>query len=116
MKLTLGVCLIALGLSSVVVAQNSALPVLQPGIHVQLPVLSHAIAKPQADQPGATVLTVTAKGNLYVGARPIEIDDLAGLKASVVYVKAESKASYEQVLTVLSTLSGQPLVLLTDAV
>src|SRR5271169_748049 len=115
MKLIVGMCLITLGLSSVVVAQNPALPVLQPGIHVQLPVLSQATAVPQADQPDATVLIVTAAGNLYVRTRPIEIDARAGLNASIVYVKADARASYQQVLTVLSALRVRPLVLLTEA-
>ncbi len=114
MKQVIQVCLIALGLSSVVVAQNSAPPLQQQGAHVQLPALSRATAMPQADQPDATVVTVTAEGNVYVGADPVGIDALAGLRASVVYVKADAQASYQQVLTILSALNAHQLVLLTE--
>ena len=69
MKSTLGVCLIALTLSNVFAAQDPAVPVLRPGISVDLPVSSQATAMPEAEQQDATVVTITVDGNLYVGTR-----------------------------------------------
>lgn len=115
MKFIFGVCLIALGISSVVAAQNPVVPVLRPGISVELPLSSQAVAVPAADQEDVTVVTVTAEGDLYIGTQPTNVGGLAGLRASTVYVKADARASYQQLLTVLSALKGHQLVLLTEA-
>ena len=115
MKSILGVCLIALTLCNVVAAQDPAVPVLRPGISVELPVSSQATVMPEAEQQDRTVVTITVDGNLYVGTRPVELGELTGLTASPVYVKADARVSYQQVLTVLSALSNHPLVLLTES-
>jgi len=90
------------------------MPVLRPGISVQLPASSLAVAMPEADQQDVTVATVTANGDLYVGVQPIKVGALADLSASTLYVKADARAPYQQVLAVLSALSEHPLVLLTE--
>jgi biopolymer transport protein ExbD len=116
MKSLLGASLIVLAMSSVVAAQNPAAPVLQQqGVQVQMPVSSRAVAMPDADRADATVVTVTAEGELYSGADPIQVAALAGVPGSTVYVKADAGASYQKVLTVLSALKGRQLVLLTEA-
>jgi biopolymer transport protein ExbD len=109
------VCLIAIGIYGIVVQQDPAVPAPRPGIQVQLPVSSLAAAMPEADKQDTTVVTVTAEGNLYLGVQPIQIGALAGLSVSTVYVKADARASYQHVLSVVSALSSHPLVLLTQA-
>jgi biopolymer transport protein ExbD len=69
---------------------------------------------PEADQQDVTVVTITVDGNLYLGTRPVELGELTGLTASPVYVKADARVAYQQVLTVLSALSHHPVVLLTQ--
>jgi biopolymer transport protein ExbD len=115
MKSTIGACVVALELTSALAAQNPAVEVMRSGISVQLPVSSQAIAVLEADQLDATVVTVTAGGDLFVGTQPIAMGSIAGLPPSTVYVKADARAPYQQVLTVLSALSGRRVVLLTEA-
>ena len=114
MKSILGVCLIGLTIGGIGAAQDPTVPGLRQGISVQLPVSSQATAKPEADQQDVTVVTITAGGNLYLGTRPVELGELTGLTASPVYVKADARVSYQQVLTVLSALRNHPVVLLTQ--
>lgn len=114
MKSILGVCLIALTICGGGAAQDHTAPVVRQGISVQLPVSSPATAMPEADQPDVTVVTITVDGNLYLGARPVELGELTGLAASPVYIKADARVAYQQVLTVLSALSHHPVVLLTQ--
>ena len=115
MKSTILAGIMAIVSSGVVVAQNPTAPVLpQQGIQVRLAVSNQAVATPDADRADATVVTVTAEGNLYVGTEPTNVAFLAGLHGSTIYVKADAQAEYQQVLAVLSALGNQPLVLLTQ--
>jgi hypothetical protein len=113
MKFVLGVCLIAVGMTAVAVAQDPTKPVLKQGISVEMPMASEAVAMPAADQLGATVITVTADGEVFLGMQSVAVDALARVPASTVYVKADARASYQQVLTVLEALRSHPVVLLT---
>ena len=113
MKFVLGVCLIAAGMTGMVVAQDPTNPVLRQGISVEMPVASEAVAMPKADEEDATVITLTAAGELFLGLQRVKIDALARVPASTVYVKADARAPYEQVLTVLDALHGHSIVLLT---
>jgi hypothetical protein len=113
MKVVLGVCLIAAGMTGIVVAQDPTKPVLRQGISVEMPVASEAVATPAADEVDATVITLTAEGTLFLGLQRVKIDALARVPASTVYVKADARAPYEQVLTVLDALHGHSIVLLT---
>ena len=113
MKFVLGVCLIAAGMTGMVVAQDPTKPVLRQGISVEMPVASEAVAMPAADEVDATVITLTAEGELFLGLQRVKIDALARVPASTVYVKADARAPYEQVLTVLDALHDHSIVLLT---
>ena len=115
MKSMLGVCLLALTICNIAAAQDPTVPVRRPGISVQLPASNQATAMPEADQQDVAVVTITVDGNLYLGTRPVELGELAGLTKSPVYVKADARVSYQQVLTVLSALSNHSLVLLTQS-
>ena len=112
MKSILGVCLMALAITSAVAAQDPTKPALRVGIPVQMPVASEAVVIPDADALNATVVTVTAEGKLFVGVQPAEEGALKDLPASTVYVKADARVPYQRVLTVLDELRGREVVLL----
>lgn len=115
MKSILAGLVIVLALTGVLLAQNPAVPEKQSGISVQLPVSNQAVAVPDADQKDATVVTVSARGDLYVGTQPVTNGEIAALHASTIYLKADARAPYQQVITVLSAMSGRRVVLLTEA-
>lgn len=116
MKLTMGVIFLGLTLVCAAVAQQDpAKPVLREGKSVQMPVSSQATEMGDADDENATVVAVTAEGNLFVGIRPVQLSDLGKLKAETVYVKGDARAPYQQVLTVLDELRGHSIVLLTSS-
>jgi len=112
-KHVLGVCLMAAGMINTMAGQDSTMPVWRPGISVEMATASHAAAIPEADSLDATVVAVTAVGKIYVGTKPVEVSALAGLPAPTVYVKADARAPYQQVLTVLEALHGHATVLVT---
>jgi biopolymer transport protein ExbD len=115
MNSILKICVTAIVLSNLLIAQNPTAPVMQPVISVQLPVSNQAVAVPDADQKDATVVTVSSRGDIYVGTQPVTNGEIAGLSASTIYLKADARAPYQQVLTVLSVLTGHRVVLLTEA-
>jgi len=115
MKNILGVCLIAAGMSGVMAAQNATKRVLREGIPVTMSVASEAVAMPAADETAATVITVTAEGSVFLGVQAVELNALAEVPASTVYLKADARAPFQQVLTVLEAFHGHSVVLLTTA-
>ena len=94
-------------------AQESAKPPLRRGIHVQMPVASHAVEMPAADEKDATVVSITADGKVFVGIKPVDAASLSSLKEGTIYVKADARTPYQQILAVLDALQGRPVVLLT---
>src|SRR5215831_4817323 len=101
------VCGMAMVLSSVVGAQDNTASVLQQnGIPVRLPASNQATVMPDADRADATVITISAEGDVYLGAQPTDIAVIAGLRVPFVYVKADAQAPYQQVLTILSALNN----------
>ena len=115
MKFTV-LSLIALTMACVAVAQQDPTkPVLRPGISVQMPVSNQAIEMREADDEDATGVAVTADGKLFVGARPAQLSDLGRLNAQTVYMKADARVPYQQILTVLDALHGHSVVLLTSS-
>ena len=94
-------------------AQTKTKPALSSGISVKMPIASHPVEVPAADQPNATVVSVTADGRVFIGTRQVEPGALAGLTQGTVYVKADARVPYQKVLTVLDNLRGRPVVLLT---
>jgi biopolymer transport protein ExbD len=125
MKHLLEVCLIALALATTtVVAQDPTIP-MQRGISVKLPGTSNAVAVPDADEEDALVVVVTQDGRVYLGTDLISPAELAGkIKNELatrddktLYVKADARTPYANVVGVLDTvrtLGVQGLVLLTD--
>ena len=125
MKYLLEVCVIALALATTtVVAQDPTIP-MQRGISVQLPATSNAVAVPSADNEDALVVAVTHDGRVYLGTDLISPADLAGkIKSELatrtdktLYVKADARTPYANVVKVLDAVrnSGvRRLTLLTD--
>jgi biopolymer transport protein ExbD len=66
-----------------------------------------------ADAQNAIVVAVTAAGRVFVGIEPTEPAGLSRLSDRTVYVKADVRAPYQQVLAVLDALRGKSVVLLS---
>lgn len=113
MKHVLGVCLITFVLTAMTGAQDPTKPMRRPGITVQMPFSSQAVEMPAADKEDVTVVSVTEDGKLFLGLRPVELNALSSLNESIVYVKADARATCQSVLTVLDALRGRHVVLLT---
>ncbi len=113
MKNTLGVCLLVLASAVVMVGQETTKPVLRPGISVQMLKDSHAVAMPEADAQDATVVVITRDGKLFLGTKPVEAAALSSVTAGTLYVKADARAPFQNVITVLDALRGRSVVLLT---
>ena len=116
MKSILGICLLTLLIACAAAAQQDPTkPMLRKGISVQMPVSSQATEAREADDEDATVIAVTAEGNLFVGIQPAQLSSLTQLKAPTVYVKADARVPYQKVLSVLDALRGHSVVLLSSA-
>lgn len=87
-------------------------PSLRQGVSVQMASAPNAAPHPEADQPGSVVLALTAAGKLYNGIDPVTPESLANLSARTVYLKADARAPYQSVLSVLDALRGKSVVLL----
>ena len=86
---------------------------LQAGISVSLPLVSNAMAVPDADKEDALIVTVTENGDTNLGVEPIEPDAVADkIRHAVafraekkVYIKADARAQYSDVQKVLIAAS-----------
>jgi len=115
MKSTIGVYLLALTMACAAAAQQDPTKsVLRKAVSVKMPVSNQAIEMPDAEDENATVVAVTADGNLYLGTRPVQLSDLGKLNAETVYVKADARMPYQKMLTLLDTLRPHSVVLLTS--
>ncbi len=113
MKTLIGALGIGALLMSPMGARDSQKPPLKQGISVQMAVAGHPVEMRAADAPKATVVVITADGKVYVGVEPVEPGALSDLRDATVYVKADSRASYQTVLAALDALRGKTVVLLT---
>lgn len=91
---------------------SDSVPVLREGISVDLPITTNAAAVPGADKEDAAVVTLTRNGNLYLGTTEVSSADLIenvnrALSASAgktVYIKADARVPYANVVGVLDRL------------
>ena len=113
MKTVIAACLVGSILICGASAQDSQKIALKQGVSVRLSVASHAVEMTAADEPNATVVAITADGKVYVGIKVTEPRELSNLSEETVYVKADSRVPYQDVLTVLDALRGKSVVLLT---
>ena len=112
MKSVIEACL----LGSILVFGAGALYSQKPakqGISVEMPVAGQAVEMRAADEQNATVVTITAAGQIFVGVEPTEAAALSGLSGRTIYIKADVRAPYQKVLTVLDALRGKSVVLLS---
>jgi hypothetical protein len=112
MKSLMEVCVVGSLMVCALGAQESPKPAMRKGVSVHMPVADHAVEMQAADAQDATVVAITAEGKLYVGVEPTEPGALANLSAQTVYLKADSQAPFQKILTVLDALRGKSVVLL----
>ena len=77
------------------------------GISVELPVSTHSLPMPDADQEDATVVVIDQSGSVFLGVQPITPTAVAQrLKgnASPVYIKADARTAFANVQPVLDAL------------
>ena len=81
---------------------------MQKGISVELAPTSSAVPAPDADKPGALIITVTDAGKIYFGIDPVAPGSLAEKlkgrasdRAQNLYIKADARAPYACVVKVL---------------
>ena len=113
MKFVIEACLVGSILICGAGAQQSQKPALTRGISVDMPVASYAVEMRAADEQNATVVAITADGKVFVGIEPTEPAALSKLSEGTVYVKADSRVSYQKVLAVLDVLHGKSVGLLS---
>jgi len=116
MNYQLEVCLVALtlitGVTPSVAAQSQQ--AMQKGISVELPVTKNAVAMPDADQGDAVIVSVTDGGGVYLGVNPISPvalaetvkRGLANRTEKKLYIKADARTPYANVLKVLDASVG----------
>jgi hypothetical protein len=112
MKSLIGVCVVGSILIGAAGAQQSPQPALRKGVSVQMAVADHAAPMTAADAQDAIVVAITADGKVFAGAEPTDPSALSKLSMEIVYVKADSRAPFQKVLTVLDALRGKSVVLL----
>jgi biopolymer transport protein TolR len=83
-------------------------PMLREGIHVEMAITPHAEAMPDADREDAAVVSVTEAGDAFLAVTPISPSEIPGRlqTGKAVYVKADARAHYGNVLKVLSALQN----------
>jgi biopolymer transport protein ExbD len=96
---------------------------MQKGIHVELATASNAVTSPDADHEDSLIVTVTSNGSVYLGINPStpaalaeQIKSLLSGREQKVYIKADARAPYADVVTVLgaaSTAGVEAPILLT---
>jgi biopolymer transport protein ExbD len=96
-------------------AQTQVMPAeRQTGISVELPISWQAVRMPDADRRDALVVTITRDGSAYLATDRLELSTLTeALKAKfaartehTVYVKADARTSYRDVMKVLDALAA----------
>ena len=113
MKLLIQFCVVGSIVICMAGAQEPPKPALRKGVSVRMPVANHAVEVRAADEPTAMVIAITADGRVFAGVEPTEPGRLSSLSCETVYVKADSRVSFQTVLTVLDALRGKSVVLLT---
>jgi hypothetical protein len=78
MKSVIEICVVGSILTCAAGAQESPKP-LQKGVSVHMPVADHAVEMRAADEQDATVVAITAGGELFVGIKPVEPGALSSL-------------------------------------
>jgi biopolymer transport protein ExbD len=93
-------------------AQSGANVPLQRGVHVELASTSNAVAVPNADEPDALVVALTADGSTYLRADPVRMPDLADAVRNALstredkrlYIKADARVPFARVVEVVDAV------------
>jgi biopolymer transport protein ExbD len=113
MKHLIAVYLIPTLMVSVMAAQTTTpapapwTPQLREGINVEMPLTSTAVPIPEADKLDAVVASVTADGQVFLGTDLVRTGLVEKIRASLsgradsLYIKADARAPYAAVVTVL---------------
>jgi biopolymer transport protein ExbD len=88
-------------------------PAMRRGVSIDMPVATHAVEVREADEQNAQAVAITANGTVFVGTGSTEPAALNRLSESTVYLKADVRAPYQTVLSVLDALHGKSVVLLS---
>ena len=126
MSYLLEVCLVvtlatAITPSATAQSQPGAPLAMQKGVSVQLPITANAIAIPDADQPDAVIVSITNDGSVYVGVDRVTFAALAdAVKVALanrtenkLYLKADARTPYSNVVTVIDALRASGVEALT---
>jgi biopolymer transport protein ExbD len=124
MNRSLQACLVLLVMAAIagaVFAQSGVSVPLQRGVSVQLAVTSNAVAVPNADQPDALVVALTAEGSIYLRANPVPTPDLADRVRSILstrkdktlYIKADARVPYARLVEVIDAVQKSGVAGLT---
>jgi biopolymer transport protein ExbD len=105
MKYSRFVSLSALASATIAFSMASAQsPALENGVSVQMAATTNATAFPQADNPDAWIVAVTADGSLYFGVKPVTVASLTEemkntprRREARLYVKADARARFDAV-------------------
>jgi len=81
---------------------------------VDLPTVKHSVPMPGAHREGATIVTVTRDGNVFVGNTQVQLADLPSQIAKSLaqggerkgYLKADARAKYGDVKAVIECIKG----------
>jgi biopolymer transport protein ExbD len=92
--------------ASILLALAAQAPVPRAGVSVQLATTQHAQPLPEADQPEAVVIALTASGKLYLGITPITPAALPRTlpRTKTLCFKADARAPYSAIVEVLDSL------------
>ena len=115
MNRRLQACLVSLMMGAIAgaaFAQSGVNVPLQRGVSVQMAVTSNAVAVPNADQPDALVVALTADGSIYLRADRIPTSDLADRVRSILstrkdktlYVKGDARVPYARLVEVIDAV------------
>ena len=115
------VLLVMAVMAGAVFAQSGVSVPLQRGVSVQLAVTSNAVAVPNADQPDALVVALTADGSIYLRANPVPTPDLADRVRSILsprkdktlYIKADARVPYARLVEVIDAVRNSGVDRLT---
>ena len=115
MNRRLQACLVLLVMAAIagaVFAQSAVSVPLQRGVSVLLAVTSNAVAVPNADEPDALVVALTADGSIYLRANRVPTPDLADRVRSILstrkdktlYIKADARVPYARLVEVIDAV------------
>ena len=115
MNRRLQACLVLLVMAAIAgaaFAQSGVSVPLQRGVSVQLAITSNAVAVPNADQPDALVVALTADGSIYLRANRVPTPDLADRvrrtlstrKDRTLYIKADARVPYARLVEVIDAV------------